>query len=593
MTLLDTRPGDPAPTETGRAAKTSRHRSWRSLLQPRYLTLAIAAIAVAYLALVPVGTMIYASLQTSFLGTGVSTWTLHNYATTFAADGFGTLVLNSFLYAGLTAIVCTVIGFGLAWLVSRTNTPCKTFAQLAALVPLIVPGILNTVAWALLLSPERGPLNGVLRSLGLPAFNIYSIAGMVFVQSIHVAPVAFLMGTAAFSSMDSSLEEASLASGASPVRTFRVITLRMARPAILSAGLLMFIQTISTFEVPQLIGVPGHTYVFVSRIYSALQAFPADYGTVGVIGVFVLVIASIGLALSQRLSRRSATQTITGKGFRSTVQDLGKWRWAGLAVFILFFLIAVVLPLAMLIWSSLLPGYEPPSLKALGDLGFGNYAQIFRQPALIESVRNSVVTAVSSAVIVTALSAVVAYLTVKTKVFGRGLLDGLATVPIAVPSIVMGVGILYWYLAAPLPVHLYGTLTILVVAFVTISLPYAMRYLAPGMAQIKDELEEAATASGASWLQTFRRVFIPLLMPSLLAAFLYTMIVAFREISAAIFLYSSGSEVVSVSIYDLYSNGSYPVVAALGVVMVLFLTILVAGVRLLGRRFGIQGANQS
>jgi iron(III) transport system permease protein len=153
----------------------------------------------------------------------------------------------------------------------------------------------------------------------------------------------------------------------------------------------------------------------------------------------------------------------------------------------------------------------------------------------------------------------------------------------------MGVGILYWYLAAPLPVHLYGTLTILVVAFVTITLPYGMRYLAPGMAQIKDELEEAATASGASWLQSFRRVFIPLLMPSLLAAFLYTMIVAFREISAAIFLYSSGTEVVSVQIYDLYSNGSYPVVAALGVVMVLFLSVLAGAVRLLSRRVGIKG----
>ncbi len=152
----------------------------------------------------------------------------------------------------------------------------------------------------------------------------------------------------------------------------------------------------------------------------------------------------------------------------------------------------------------------------------------------------------------------------------------------------MGVGILFWYLVAPLPVHLYGTLTILIIAFVTITLPYGMRYLAPGMAQIKDELEEAATASGASWLQSFRRIFIPLLMPSLLAAFIYTMIVAFREISAAIFLYTSNTEVVSVQVYDLYSNGSYPVVAALGVVIVIFLSILAGAVRLISRRVGIR-----
>lgn len=573
----------PAP-----AARSRQRRSWRELIEPRYITLAVAALVVAYLALVPIGTMLYASLRSEFLGTTPGTWTFQHYADTFSAPGFGQLVLNSFLYAGATAIVCTVLGFGLAWLVVRTNTPAKGFARIAALVPLIVPGILNTVAWSLLLSPQRGPVNVLLRQAHLPIFNVYSLVGMVFVQSMHVIPVAYLMGTAAFTSMDSSLEEAALASGSSPVRTFRSITLRMARPAILSAILLMFIQTISTFEVPQLIGVPAHHYVFVSRIYSALQTFPPDYGTVGVLGIFVLVVACAGLLLAQRLGRASAVQTITGKGFRAQPQDLGRWRWAGFAAFLLFFLVAVGLPIAMLIWSSLLPGYEQPSLSALRHLTFSNFEEIVRRPGLAQSVKNSLITAFASGFIVTVLTAFIAYITVKTRIRGRGLLDGLATVPIAVPSVVMGVGVLYWYLAAPLPVHLYGSLSILIVAFVTITLPYGMRYLAPGMSQIKDELEEAATASGASWLQSFWRVFIPLLMPSLLAAFLYSVIVSFREISAAIFLYTSGTEVVSVQVYDLYSNGSYPVVAALGVVMVVFLSVLAGAVRLISRRFGIK-----
>ena len=575
-------------TATAPAEAPPRRRDWRQLLDPRYLTLAVAALVVAYLALVPIGTMVYSSLRTNFLGLGPGTWTFRNYIDTFTSDGFGTLVLNSFVYAGATAIVCTVIGFLLAWLVARTNTPGKGFARVAALVPLIVPGILNTVAWSLLLSPQRGTANAGLRHLGLPAFNVFSLHGMIFVQSMHVVPIAYLMGVAAFASMDSSLEEASLASGASPWTTFRVITLRMARPAMLSAGLLMFIQTISTFEVPQLIGVPGRRFVFVSRIYSALQTFPPDYGTVGCIGIFVLVIAAVGLWMSRRMSATTAVQTITGKGFRATGQDIGRWRWAGFAFFVLFFLVAVALPILMLIWSSLLPGFQQPSAEALHQLTFSNYAEIFRRPGLVNSVKNSFITAVTAGVIVTVLSALVAYITVKTRLRGRGLLDGLATVPIAVPSVVMGVGILYWYLAAPLPFHLYGTLAILIVAFVTITLPYGMRYIVPGMAQIKDELEEAATASGAGWWQAFRRIFVPLLMPSLLAAFLYAMIVSFREVSAAIFLYSSGTEVVSIQIFDLFSNGSYPVVAALGVVLVLFLSILAGGVRLLTRRFGIR-----
>ena len=197
---------------------------WRQLINGRYLTMAIASLVVAYLALVPVCTMVYASLQSNFLGVGPSSWTLSNFGRTFTTAGFGTLVANSFVYAAATSVICIVIGFGLAWLVVRTNAPCKAFARAAALVPLIIPGVLNTIAWSLLLSPQEGPLNQLLRTVGLPAFNVYSLQGMVFVQSMHVVPVAFLMGAAAFSTMDSSMEEAAMASGASPVRTFFAFT---------------------------------------------------------------------------------------------------------------------------------------------------------------------------------------------------------------------------------------------------------------------------------------------------------------------------------------------------------------------------------
>lgn len=582
-TLLDTPPSAKQDTPP-----VGRGGGWRRCLNGRYLTLTVASIVVAYLALVPVCTMVYASLQSNFLGVGGSQWTLGNYTKTFTQKGFWPLVANSFEYAISTAVVCIVVGFGLAWFVTRTNAPFKAFARAAALVPMIIPGILNTIAWSLLLSPQQGPINQLLRTIGLPAFNVYSLHGMIFVQSMHVVPIAFLMGIAAFSAMDSSLEEAAMASGASPVRTFFKITLRMVRPAILSAALLMFIQSISSFDVPQLIGVPGHTYVFVSKIYAALQQFPADYGTVGTIGVFVLVIAVLGLILSRRAGKGGAVQTITGKGYKATVQDIGRWRWVGFGCFVLFFIIAVVLPLAMLLWSSLLPGYEPPSMSALHDISLDNYSAVFHRSDLMSPLKNSMIVSFSAAFIVTLLSAVVAYITVKTKIIGRGVLDALATVPIAVPSIVMGVGVLYFYLWAPLPVHLYGTFAIMIIAFVTISMPYGMRYVVPGMTAIKDELEEAATSSGASWWQGFRRVFIPLLMPSLLASFLYSMIVSFREISAAIFLYTSGTEVVAVQIYDLFRNGTYPVVAAMGVLMVVFLVILVALMQGPSRFFGVK-----
>jgi iron(III) transport system permease protein len=575
----------PLPTRPLRAGGLVRRL--RSVLDVRHVVLILAAAIVAYLALVPVGTMIVASLRSSFLNPGPSTWTLHNYVATFTSDGFGELVGNSFAYAAATAAVAVAIGFGLAWLVARTNTPAKGFAHLAALVPLVLPGILNTVAWGLLLSPRTGPLNIVFSDLHLGTFDVFSLAGMVVVQSIHMTPVAFLMGVAAFSSMDSSLEEAALAAGVPPHRVVRTITFRLVRPAIVSAALLTFIQTISNFEVPQLLGVPGHVFVFVSQIYNALEAYPTDYGTVGVIGVLVLVIAAIGVWLAQRVTRRSRAQTITGKNFRPTVTDIGRWRWAGLAAFIVFFIIAVVLPVAMLIWSSLLRVYQAPSWQALGHLTLANYSSILSTASLTTALEHSVLLAVAAGAIVTVLCSVVAYLTVKTKIRGRGLLDGLTTVPIAVPSIILGVGILYWYLAAPLPFHLYGTLLILLLAFVTIGLPYGLRYITPAMAQVKDELEEAATASGATWLQAFRRIYLPLLVSALLASFLYTMIVAFREISAAVFLYSPNTQVLSVEIYNLWSNGTYPVVAALGIVLLVVLAVLVVAVRIVAARFGV------
>jgi iron(III) transport system permease protein len=562
--------------------------SGRRFLDPRYLILGITALIVAFLALVPLATMVIASLRTFFLEPGAASWSLEHYTQELGSGAFWAIAGNSLIYASSTSVICIVVGFGLAWLVARTNTPARAFATVAAIVPLIVPGILNTVAWGLLFSPSSGPLNELLNAIGLPSFNIDTLPGMVFVQSMHAAPLAFLMGLAAFSTMDGSMEEAALASGASPRQVFGKITLRLVRPAILSAVLLTFIQTIASFEVPELLGEPGRVLVFTSAIYTAMQTFPPSYGTVGVIGVVVLVLAALCLVAAQRLSRRGVTQTISGKGFRPSIQDLGKWRWGGFAVFVIFTVIVVAAPLAMLVWSSVLPGYENPSLHALHDLTLANFRNIATAPSLVSSIRNSLITALAAGVIVTLLSTIIAYITVKTKIRGRALLDGLATAPIAVPSVVIGVGILYFYLVAPLPFHLYGTKAILVIAFVTISLPYGVRYLTPGMDQIKDELEEAATASGASWLQAFRRVYVPLLVPSLTAAFLYAVILSFREISSAVFLYSQGSQVVSVSIFQLWASGNYPTVAALGVVMLVFLVVMVALVRLVSGRFGLR-----
>jgi len=546
-----------------------------------------ASLILVYLAVIPVATMLYASFHSGFLSNDAH-WSLANYAQLFTDATFYALFANTLAYgAGVTALALA-LGFGLAFLYSRTDAPLRILGITTALVPLIVPGILNTVAWLFLASPRIGLLNTMIESLvHVRPFNVYSLPGMIFVQAMHVAPTAFIMGVATFTSMDPSMEEAAIASGAASLTAFRRITLALARPAIVGAGLLIFIQTIASFEVPQLIGVPANVSVFTTQIYGALQAFPPDYGGAASIGGVVLVVAAIGVALSNRLNAAGRHATVTGKAFRPRRIELGAMRPLAGAAIALFFIVAVVLPLAVLLWSSLLPGFEAPSRAALHHLTLSNYAQMWTYPLIRQSLVNSFITSISAGAIVTVLTAIVAYVTLKSRIRGVWLLDVLVSLPIAVPSILMGVGILFWYLVAPLPFHLYGTLAILIVGFVTIGIPYGMRYATTGLSQIRDELEEAAAVSGADWITRFLRIDVPLLMPSLLAGFLTTVIIAFREISAAIFLYSQGTEVVSIAIFDLWSNGQYPAIAALGCVLVAILLVLVAIVGRLGGRVGL------
>ena len=549
-----------------------------------------ASLLLVYLAVVPVATMIYASFQSGFLSAGAH-WSLENYARAFSDAAFYRLLGNTLVYGAGVAVLSIVLGFGLAFLYARTDAPLRGVGMATALVPLIVPGILNTVAWLFLASPRIGLLNAATESLlHLRPFNVYSLPGMIFVQTMHVAPTAFILAVATFTSMDPSMEEAALASGAGPLTAFRRVTLGLARPAIVAAALLVFIQTIASFEVPQLVGVPANVSVFTTQIYGALQAFPPDYGGAAAMGGVVLVLAAAGVAFANRLNSAGRHATVTGKAFRPRRIELGRARPLAGAAILGFFAVAVVLPIAVLLWSSLLPGFEAPSAAALHKLGFSNYVSMWNYPLIRQSLVNSTITSLASGAIVTVLTAIVAYVTLKSRVRGVWLLDVLVSLPIAVPSILMGVGILFWYLVAPLPFHLYGTLALLIVGFVTIGIPYGMRYASSGLAQIRDELEEAAAVSGASWTERFVRIYVPLLMPSLLAGFLTTVIIAFREISAAIFLYSQGSEVVSIAIFDLWSNGQYPAIAALGCVLVAFLLVLVLAVQRLGARVGVTPA---
>jgi iron(III) transport system permease protein len=458
-----------------------------------------------------------------------------------------------------------------------------------SLIPFIIPGILSTISWILLLSPKIGLINLAIKDvLGLESapFNVYSMWGMIWAESIHLYPLVFLLMSAAFRNMDTSLEEAALTAGSSTFTTFARVTLPLMRPAMFSVLLINFIRGIEAFEVPALIGVPAKISVFTTKIFLAIHQFPSDFGLAGAYAVTLLVISTTGVLIYGKITRKEERYaTVTGKGYRPRVIDLGAWKYLTLGISFLIFFLAVILPVFVLLWSSFIPYYGVPSRELMGKMTWANYQYILNYPLALTAFKNSFYLSVGSATVVMLLTSLIAWITVKTKMPGRGLLDTMTFIPIAMPGIVLGVSLIWVYLTLPIPI--YGTIWVLLLAYITKFMPYGIRAASASMIQINKELEEASLTAGGTWFQTFRKVLLPLLMPGFTAGWIYISIIALRELSTSILLYSYNSTVLSIMAFDLWEGGQYTYVCALGVLMVLLLLVMAFTARKLGARVGI------
>jgi iron(III) transport system permease protein len=576
-------------TATGRAAPLP-HAVPR--FDPTWLVVGIPVVLVAWLALVPLAFLLWHSILTPDTAAEPARFTLDNFREAYFSADTARLFVNSVQFASGSALFALVTGTLLAWMNERTNTPFKTLFFALAMVPLVIPGILFTVAWIMLASPKIGLINIALQSLtgsDRVFVDIYSMAGMIFVDGLHYSPMAFLLMTAAFRSMDPALEESAMMSGASVLQVARRITLRLAWPAALGALLILFVRSIESFEVPALLGLPVGIHVYTSSIYQAIHDYPSRIGLASAYAVTLLLITSLGIYAQSRLSRQGARfSTVTGKGFRPRTIDLGRARYLTAAAFIAYFAVIVLLPFLVLVWTSLQKFYSPPSWAALSRVSLDSYRAVLAYPNVIQTVWNSVALALGSAFVVVLVSAVISWIVVRTRIPGRWLLDNVASLPLVFPGLVLGLAIMVCYLT--LDIGVYGTLWIMFIAYVTRFLPYGMRYSSASMLQIHKELEESAAMSGATWSMTFRRVVLPLLKPGLLAGFIYVLIVSIRELSSSILLYSPGTEVVSIMIWELWQNGQYVELSALGVMLIVALLALVLVAQLAGRRFGIADA---
>ena len=582
MTLTSPPPRAEERTQPTGSTGTSRPR--RKLpLSPKFFIVAGVVVAIGYLALVP---LVYLLWGTFFDATGFD---LGGFERAYGSGRIGELFGNSLAFAGGAALLSLTVGTTLAYLNVRTAVPFKALFFAASIVPLIVPGILYTVSWIFLASPQIGLLNEATNSMfGVRPFDIFTIWGMIWVDGLHSSPIVFLLMVAAFRSMDPSLEESALMSGASRLQTLRKITLPLVKPALLGAVLVILITSLESFEVPALLGLQNGIYVFTSRIYFVLRSYPPDYAGAGALAVSLLAIAVIGVALTRFfIGKGSKTfQTVTGKGFRPRPLDLGKWKPVVGAGILVYFFVTVVGPLLVLLYASLLPFYQAPSADAFASFSFANYETVFNMRSAVRALKNSFILGIGAATIVMSLMAIAAWITVRSNIRGRSIIEQLSFVPLVIPGIVLGLSISFVYLRSPIPI--YGTLVILLIAYCTKYLPYGMRYATTSMTQISSELEESALVSGASWWTTFRRVLLPLLSPGILAGFVYILVVSFRELSSSILLYSPGNEVLSILIWEQFENGSFNVLAAIGVLMVLALVGMVTIAYKLGAKVGLR-----
>ena len=557
--------------------------------EPQLAVVVCIGVIIAYLSLSPTVMLFYGSFRSKPLGVPGAEFTLAHYLHAYTDSSTYQLLFNSFVFALGSSVLATALAATLAWISIRTNAPFRKVFELTAIVPNIVPPVMLAVAWTVLLSPRTGLINRLLMevlSLAEAPLNLYSLSGMIFVEALITAPLAFLLISASLYSMDPSLEESARVAGSNNFQIVRRITFPIIRPALLAAVMLNFVRAIESFDTPAIIALPARIEVFTTKIYrEAVGAFPPNQNLAATYGVSLLLITMVFVYFYRALTKRSERYvTITGRGYRPTIIDLGKWRYpaAGLAILILSLI--VVLPFLVLIYVSFISYIHVPGAKTWELLTLDNYRGNLTDARTYRALKNSLFLATAGATLCMLLAALTAWVTTKTKVAGRGVIEALTFIPWAFPGTALAIGLLWTYVYIPLPI--YGTLWILLIAYITRFLPYGLRSMTSTIVQLHDDLPQASTVCGAGFMTTFRRILLPLLRPGFIAGWIILATIFLREFSTSIFLYSPGAEPLGPLLYHFYVDGNLGPMCALALIVSVICVVLIA----IARRIGKVGA---
>lgn len=491
------------------------------------------------------------------------------------------------LFVGITsAVLAVVIGFVLAFLAARTDIWGRRLVYMIGLVPLFLPSYVGALAWAILASPSSGLLNLALRDIGTGlSVNVYNTAGLIFVLTIYYAPYPFLLIHSALSLMNPDLEDAATQHGASLRSVLWKVTLPLTLPAILGSAILVLVLAAENFPVAALIGGPARFDTVPTFIYHLMNSSPSRGNEASAVAVLLVAVVLVVTLVQRAILARRNFATMGGKGARLRVFPLRKWSIPALTFAFGYLAVAVVLPLVALVVVSV---RSSPYMSSIGDLFAPGgvhgetYVDIVSSTIVQRATVNSIVVGLAAAAVGTALCVVLSYVVYRTKAAGRSLLEYLAMAPLAVPSIVMGLGLLWFWVSAPVPV--YGTLLVLVIAFVAAQLPQGFRGVSASIAQIDKELEESAVIHGAHRLRAIGSVVVPLIRVGITSTFLLQLMLAMRELTVPLFLFTSDTRLLSIVIFDDFENGLFQRAAAVSLLYCAVLLILSTISRRLGAR---------
>jgi iron(III) transport system permease protein len=544
------------------------------LRQGTLVPLVASAIAGAAI-ITPVLVVMWRSFTTGKLGFTVGL-NLNNYLRVFSDRDLMPMLSNSIIYAGGAALLGTGLGAFLAWIVARTNTPGKGLVELMPLYPILMPPIMKNIAWILLLAPRSGILNGMLQQfLGIDTlvFNAFSMAGMIWVFGLACVPLGYLFLLPVFLSFDPSLEESAYIAGSKPVRTMFKITFPLALPAFTSALVLNFLRGLRSFETPVLQGTPGNIKVFVSRVYDSM-ALEFNTGLATAYSVVLVVMSIITLYFYIRATRFSERYaTITGKGYRVKVIDIGPWKYLTFAAVLLYFLAGIVIPFIVLIVVSMIPYFDYDTfMRFPANAVLTNYYTVFRHPSFMNGLYNSLILSVTIAVVTVLTGIVMAFTIYRTRAAGTKVFEFIGTLPLAFPPLVLSVGLLIIFIGTPL----YNSLWALGLGLFVAYFPYAFRNASGAIVNIHKELDEAAWVHGARWRHVFFKITLPILKPSVGGALFYIFIEAIRNVDVAVLLTSPGKEYGPVTLFEYFRVGQWAEAAAGGVIYLIILIVAVS-----------------